>query len=380
MKRVLLIGHYSIRLFLRYKAGYLWLFVVPLVFVYFFGVAFRGPGAPANARPAVRVDNRDEGFLGGVLLQEIEAAGMRVLGATNSAGERAERTIIVPADFTARVLRTEPGRLTFSQTEGSDGDSAFLGELGLIRALLVLNSGLLELGSRGSGGTNGVRESELRALLKEPPPVHLEARFAGQRPIPSGFSQSLPGVLVQFLMMNLLIFGGTSVAGERTTGVLRRLAVYPLRRWELVLGKVYGRFLLGVVQIAFFLLLGQFVFHLGLGLNLVPVVLTLCLYAWVAASLGVWIGAVMKAEDKIVGLCVLATMVMSALGGCWWPMEIVPRPMQVAGHLVPSGWAMDALHQLISFGHGWAAILPQLGVLALFAAAANLAAARTFRY
>jgi hypothetical protein len=38
------------------------------------------------------------------------------------------------------------------------------------------------------------------------------------------------------------------------------------------------------------------------------------------------------------------------------------------------------LHQLISFGGGWGAVLPKLGVLLLFAAGANIGAAKMFRY
>ena len=158
------------------------------------------------------------------------------------------------------------------------------------------------------------------------------------------------------------------------------MAVYPIRRWELVIGKVYGRFLLGGVQIIFFLLLGQFIFKVNLGQNLFAILLTLGLYAWVAASLGVWIGAAVKNEDKIIGLCVLASSIMAALGGCWWPLEIVPATLQVVAHFVPTGWAMEALHQLISFGGGWETVLPKLGVLALFAAGANIGAAKMFRY
>jgi ABC-type multidrug transport system permease subunit len=216
--------------------------------------------------------------------------------------------------------------------------------------------------------------------MKADRPVSLKAQFAGRDPIPSGFNQSLPGNLVMFLMMNLLIFGGSSVAEERASGVLRRLAVYPIRHWELVLGKVYGRFLLGGAQIIFFLLLGRFVFEVNLGLNLIAVLVTLGLYAWVAASLGVWIGAVVKQEDKIVGLCVLTSMLMAALGGCWWPLEIVPEAMQVIGHFVPTAWALDALHQLINFGGGWESVLSEIGVLAGFAAGATLGAGRMFRF
>jgi hypothetical protein len=46
MKHVLLIGHHDVRLFLRERSSYIWLFVVPLVFVYFMGLAFHGPAVP----------------------------------------------------------------------------------------------------------------------------------------------------------------------------------------------------------------------------------------------------------------------------------------------------------------------------------------------
>jgi ABC-2 type transport system permease protein len=146
-----------------------------------------------------------------------------------------------------------------------------------------------------------------------------------------------------------------------------------------VVGTVYGRFLLGMVQVAFFLLLGKLVFKVNLGTNLWAILLILSIYSWMAASLGVWIGSVVKQEDKIVGLCVLASIMMAALGGCWWPLEIVPETMQLAARCVPSGWAMDALHQLISFGAGIDTILPHFAVLGLFAIVANVGASVTFR-
>ena len=282
MKRVFQIGHNDIRLFLRMKAGYVWLFLVPLVFVYFFGIAFRGPGAPSNPRPAVLIENRDTGFLGTLLMGELDAQGMRLVDQAKR--NEAERGIRIPADFTGKVLKTEPVKVEFFQVEGSGAESAFLIELRLIRALVAMNSHLFELASQSQEPVN---EPELRALTKAENPVSLKAQFAGRNPAPAGFNQSLPGTLVQFLMMNLMIFGGASIAGERADGVLRRLAVYPIRRWELVIGKVYGRFLLGGVQIIFFLLLGQFIFKVNLGQSLFAILLTLGIYAWVAASLGV---------------------------------------------------------------------------------------------
>ena len=114
--------------------------------------------------------------------------------------------------------------------------------------------------------------------------------------------------------------------------------------------------------------------------NLLPILVTLLVYAWVAGSFGVLVGSLIVSEDKVVGLCILVSLIVAALGGCWWPWEIGPDSMKIVAHVVPSGWAMDALHQLISFGGGWRKAAPYVGVLALYGLAAHLAAARCFRY
>ena len=193
--------------------------------------------------------------------------------------------LIIPKGFTRSYLSGDgPVAFELIKNPAQSFYPAILEELlqlRLIRAIVAMNSYLFELGSRSNEPIN---EVELRALAKAENLASLKAQFAGRNPTPSGFNQSLPGTLVQFLMMNLMIFGGASVAGERAEGVLRRLAVYPIRRWELVIGKVYGRFLLGGVQIIFFLLLGQFIFKVILGQNLFAILLTLGLYAWVIES------------------------------------------------------------------------------------------------
>jgi ABC-type multidrug transport system permease subunit len=180
-------------------------------------------------------------------------------------------------------------------------------------------------------------------------------------------------------MMNLLIFGGASLAWERRNGVLRRLAIHPVPRLAIVGGKIYGLMLLAGVQSVVLLLAGRLLFGVPLGQNLPGLALTLAIYGWAASALGVLLGSVARAEDKIVGLGVLVSLAMAALGGCWWPLEIVPDWMKMLAHFVPTGWAMDALHQWITFGGGFADVWKALLALGGIALAATLAAARWFR-
>jgi ABC-type multidrug transport system permease subunit len=376
MKRILDIGHTDLRLFLKHKSAYVWLFAMPLAFVYFMGFANHGPGKPYNRTPPVLVENADTNFLGRIFLDELSSQNMWLLDPTNR--ETAARVIRIPADFSSRILQQQQSKVQFLRHDASDEADAALIEVRLVRALIAMNGHLLEAAT-ATNLPGALTEAKLRDVMAQPNPVSLNAKFAGRKPVPSGFNFSLPGNLVMYLMMNLLIFGGATVAAERRNGVIKRLMVHPVTRLELVMGKIYGLMLLGVVQIVFFLAVGKFLFHVNLGANLPAVTLTLLVFAWVAGSLGVLVGSLVAEHDRVAGICVLASLLMAALGGCWWPLEIGPPVMKTIALCLPTGWALQALHQLISFGSGFDAVLKPIGVLLAFGAAANLLAARFFR-
>ena len=71
---------------------------------------------------------------------------------------------------------------------------------------------------------------------------------------------------------------------------------------------------------------------------------------------------------------------MSALGGCWWPLEIVPDTFKTLAHLVPAGWAMDAFHRLISFGGSTADIITPPAARVGFGILGSIAATKLLRY
>ncbi len=376
MSRAFDIGHNDFRLFLKSKSAYIWLFAVPLAFVYFMGFANRGSGDPYNRRPPVLVENLDSNFLGRAFLDELDTQGMWLLDPTNR--ESAARMIRIPEDFSRKVLAGKQSKVAFLQRDGAAESDAMLIEVRLVRALIAMNSHLLEVATQ-TNAPETITEEQLREVMKKPNPVTQDAKFAGRKPVPSGFNFSLPGNLVMYLMMNLMIFGGASVAAERRNGVIRRLMVYPVTNLELVMGKIYGLMLLGAVQILFFLVVGKFAMGVNLGANLPAVTLTLLVLGWVGSSVGVLVGSVFASEDRVVGLCVLVSLLMGALGGCWWPLEIASPALQTVALCLPTGWALKALHQLISFGSGLGAVVTPLLVLAAFGATANLLAARFFR-
>jgi len=241
MKQALTIGHNDLRLFFRHRASWVWLLVMPIAFTYFMGFAVRGPGGPNSPRPAIFIENRDEGFLSRSFLEALGQQGLRVVASTNR--DDAKRGIRIPADFTQRVLNKQRVNVEFITVEGGGNEAA---------ALVAINAYLVEHAVSTAG--KAPTEEGLRALNARENPVRLESRFAGRKPMPVGFNLSLPGNVVMYVLMNLMIFGGTTVATERRYGVLPRLMVHPVNRGTLIVGKVYGLILLGWVQIAVMLL------------------------------------------------------------------------------------------------------------------------------
>ena len=376
MRNIFTIAMNDIYIFLKDVTGYIWLFAMPLLFTLFFGFVMRpGSGEPANPRPSVLIDNQDKGYCGALLMREMDAQGMNLVDQDSET--KPNRGIRIPADFTQRIENKERVDVTFFKIEDSSPEAAAMVELRLTRALIGLTSGLFSL---ATDNYVPLTEESLRERLTREDAVLLNSSFAGRRQIPSGFQQSVPAYMVMFILMNLLVYGGVTLASERTSGVLRRIAVHPITRGQLMVGKILGLFLLGVVQIVFFLTSGRLLFGVDYAGNLGLILVTLLILAWFSAGLGLLIGAVLKRPEQVQGTCLLVSLLMAALGGCWWPMEIVPDFMRRVGHLFPTAWSMDALHQLISFGGGFAQIQFELAILTLYAIASTALSAYFLRW
>ena len=110
--------------------------------------------------------------------------------------------------------------------------------------------------------------------------------------------------------------------------------------------------------------------------------IALVLLAWALfnATLGLLLGNLARSEAQMAGMGIAGTLTLAALGGCWWPIEITPEWMQSLALALPTGWAMDAMHKMISFGYGASTAVPHLLALLTSSAILGWLSARTFRF
>jgi ABC-type Na+ efflux pump permease subunit len=386
LRQALFIARHDLSQMLRQRETLLWVFLMPPLFFYFIGTVtggMGGPPAPGSPAVAIALVAPDEPELViDELTRRLEELNFRIVRPESQEDlERYSRRLTVPeppADYatvTDAVLAGEPVELSFLRR--GDPLAANYDRVRVTRAVYTVLADIAVT----SDGAEETTATSIARLADMPRALTLDVQTAGKRiDPPIGFAQSVPGITVMFTMLVMLTAGAGTLVVERNQGLLRRLASAPISRGALVAGKLAARAVLGIVQIGYGMLMGALLFAMDWGGNIAVLLLVLAGWAVFNAALGMLLANLVRTEAQMAGVGVIFTMGMAALGGCWWPIELTPAWMQSLAMLLPSGWTMDALHRLVSFGEGPVAILPHLALLGVGGLILAAAAARSFRY
>jgi len=385
MRNIFTIARHDLRMVLQDRAAIMWMFFLPVVFITFFGLVMGGGerGRPADAKVRLTVVDYDGEFLSRALIDDLMSERLELVELTPEEAETTPdkvRTLVIPSGFTETIVKGEKVTLRLEKEPDTNQEAALVAQARIISSISRLIGRLVEVASEEG---LGLREITFADTGGADDLVTVESRFAGQaRAAPSGFAQSIPGNTVLFVMLVALTYGAASITAERQGGQLRRLATTPVSRGEIILGKIAGRLVIAALQITVLLLVAVVASRtigIYIGDHVSAAYVVLLAYAMCVAPLGVMLGAWFRDPDRAANIGVLLTMVMGALGGCMWPLEFVSTTLQRVALIFPTGWAMKALHQVVSFGRGLGDVVPEIAVLVGFALVFTAIAARSLR-
>lgn len=356
MRAVVRLALNDVRLTLKDKPAFFWLLLTPLAMMAFFGAMHMSNGAAPKV--ALTVIDRDGGWMAEAFAKELAGPGVALdlvppTGADAALAKHPRRWIELPNGFTESVLAGRQQKLRIETDKEAPADASRAAEVLTARAIVRTLGRLAELKQSGTPPT----PEALEALKSRPPLVALAVDTAGRgTAVPSGTEQSVPGTLTFCVLMMTLIYGAIFLTIEKREGMLWRQLSLPVGRGTLFAGKVAGRLLIAAMQIAVLVLAGRYLFHVRMGHAPFGLAALLLSYAFAVAGIATFLGAVLKNPEQASAVGWLASMVMGAMGGCWWPAEVMPGWLRTASHVFPTAWAMDAFHALISFGKSGSAV------------------------
>ncbi len=390
--------------------------LLPLIFTFLIGqatVSFGGDGRSSTTISwSLPVINEDAGSLGADLVARLDAEPVldvvEALGVETpalSAAEVAVSTIesgdnlavlVIPADFSATLLAGGGMALDFYADPANiqtvqPMQQAILGAAGQLSGSLSAAIAATHVADEMGVFDQGVdRAAYLASSMARAdaawanPPVVVQVNedeivLNTTAVTPSGNNQSSPGMMAMFVTFSM-VGGALALIEERQNGTLRRLMVMPIHKGSILLGKLIGILLAGVVQMIILIVAGALFF--GVAWGNAPLALALVVFAFALAitSMGIMMAAFVRTSAQANAMGTVLVMSISALGGAWWPIDIVPNWMQTIGQFSPIAWAMSGFQDIITRGWGITAVLPEVGVLLLFTAVFLAIGVTGFRY
>ncbi len=189
----------------------------------------------------------------------------------------------------------------------------------------------------------------------------------------------IPGVLALLLIVMTIVLASMGIVREKELGTLEQLNVTPLRRWELIVGKLLPYGLIGVIDV--FLVVGVAVFWfevpllgsfwLLFALSLVFLLNTL--------GLGLFVSTISDTQQQAMMTAVFFFLTpMIYLSGFVFPIENMPAVIQPITYLIPLRYYLVIVRGIFLKGVGLEVLWPQaLALLAWGVAILGLATLRS---
>jgi ABC-2 type transport system permease protein len=190
----------------------------------------------------------------------------------------------------------------------------------------------------------------------------------------------IPGLIVVIIMIVTVQQTATTLVREAEDGTLEQLLVSPVRRWELVLGKISPWALFAAADVVLISLIAVLVFGIPFRGSASLFALGSGLFVLCALA----IGLVVSALAKSTGVANLTAMLVSLLpsfmlSGFVFPLANVPKLLQWISYLFPARYMVVIARSMFLKGAGWGVLWPQFAALAAYATIALTIASVAYR-
>ena len=188
----------------------------------------------------------------------------------------------------------------------------------------------------------------------------------------------IPGYLVMFVFFTAAL-SAENIVRERQNHTLERMLAGSVRR-ESILGGIFaGTAAKGLIQLLIFWTVGILVFNIDLGLSPAAVIFLSLLMVIMSSAFAIMLATLAKTQRSAGSIASLTALALAPLGGCWWPLFILPKWMQFIAKMTPHGWANTGFNKLMVFGADFSAAVPEMLALVAFAAVFGIIAILGFR-
>lgn len=190
----------------------------------------------------------------------------------------------------------------------------------------------------------------------------------------------VPGLIAMGLMMGGLFGVGFAIVDLRIRNLLKRFTATPMKKTDFLGAIMISRLVFMIPEVLFMLLMARIIFGVTNQGSYITVSFLIVLGAFEFAGIGLLIASRAKTLETASGLMNLVMLPMWVGSGIFFSADRFPDAAQPIIRAMPLTALVDALRKVILEGMGIAAIVPELGIVAIWTMVSFLLALVLFRW
>ncbi|MDT3693345.1 MAG: ABC transporter permease [Mucispirillum sp.] len=162
-----------------------------------------------------------------------------------------------------------------------------------------------------------------------------------------------PGLVAIIMSVVAGFLTSLTISREWETGTMEQLIPTPVTEGEVITGKLITYFLIGLIDVIIYILMGEFLFHVPLMGNSLLVFLFATIFLMCMLSFGIFVSIVMKSQLASSQVTTTTTMLPAfLLSGFVFDINNMPVVIQWITYLFPARYFVDILRGLYLKGVG----------------------------
>ena len=179
----------------------------------------------------------------------------------------------------------------------------------------------------------------------------------------------IPGVLALILLVVTANLASMAIVREKELGTLEQLNVTPLRRWELIVGKLLPYGVIALVDVLLVVAVAVFWFEVPLRGSFLLLFAMSLVYVLCTLALGLFISTVSHTQQQAMMTATFFFLTpMIYLSGFIFPIENMPAVIQPFTYLIPLRYYLVIVRGVFLKGIGLEVLWPQAAALAAWGA------------
>ena len=175
----------------------------------------------------------------------------------------------------------------------------------------------------------------------------------------------VPGLITLIMTLIGILLTALVIAREWERGTMEAMLVTPLRRIDILLGKILPYYILGMLWMAMSVVVAVIVFQVPFRGSIGALLLLSSLFMLASLGFGLLLSAAIRIQFVAAQISIVAGFLPAFfLSGLIFDLESTPQMIQVVSHVVPARYFVTISHTLFMAGVLWSVLFPSRLVLA----------------